>query len=235
MRGILHHYFRLSPGFYSRTAASQFYHAPWHIILGNCALPVCFTARVDCNENIMIDKPSILPSFQPWRTCAVTALISLVMAGKSLAQDTTALTIIKNVPLVLGAINDQPAYFLIDTGASVTLLNESLQNRYHFEVVDNRYLIKHDIIGMGGRSALKEARTARVKIGVHEIFFINMASDLDNISAEFAPFKITIAGIIGTDLLITLGSVVDLESKTIVFRSRPAPPCPPLKGRISPL
>jgi hypothetical protein len=169
----------------------------------------------------MIDKTSILRSFLPRRTYAVAALISLVIVSKSPAQDTTALVIIKNVPLVLGSINNHPAYFLIDTGASVTLLNESLQRWYHFEVVDNRYLINHEIVGMGGKSALREARSATVKIGIHELYFINKASDLDNISAEFAPFNIRIAGIIGTDLLSVLGSVIDLGSKTIVFRSQP--------------
>src|SRR5688500_15425250 len=113
----------------------------------------------------MVDKTSFLLSFQPWRTYAVTALISLVLVSKSSAQDTTALVIIKNVPLLLGSINNHPAYFLIDTGASVTLLNGSLQRRYNFEVVDNRYLINHEIVGMGGKSALREARSARVKIG----------------------------------------------------------------------
>jgi hypothetical protein len=224
MRGIFHHFIPAVPGFYGITASDQFYHASWHIIFGNCALPVCFTARVDCNENIMLDNPSILPSFLRWRTCAIAALISLAMVSKSPAQDTTALVIIKNIPLVLGSINNQPAYFLIDTGASVTLLNESLQRWYNFEVVENQYLVKHEIIGMGGRSSLREARAARVKIGIHELYFINMASDLGNISAEFAAFNITIAGIIGTDLLTVLGGVIDLELKTIVFRSRPQLP-----------
>jgi hypothetical protein len=145
-------------------------------------------------------------------------LISLALVGKSFAQDTTSLLIIRNIPIILGAINNKPAYFLIDTGASITMLNESVSSTYKFKVVNNLYFAGYEIVGMGGRTFIKEVRTARLRLGIHELNFINKASDLEGISEQFADSDIIIAGIIGTDVLYALGSKIDLEARIIVFK-----------------
>lgn len=56
-----------------------------------------------------------------------------------------------------GTINNKPAYFVVDTGASVTLLNESQQEEYNFLIRNNRYLDRSAIVGVAGKSMLKEA------------------------------------------------------------------------------
>ena len=152
------------------------------------------------------------------RSSAAALLFVFTFVYESFAQDTTALLIIKNVPIVIGSINDRPAYFLIDTGASITMLNESLGATYGFEVVYNKYFAKGRIAGMGGRSVLREARDVRIKLGIHELNFINKAANFDSISAMFADDDIIIAGIIGADLLYLLGSRIDLGLGIIVFK-----------------
>jgi hypothetical protein len=158
-----------------------------------------------------------------FRSSFATLLLVFVFVSKSFAQDTTALLIIKSVPIVIGSINDSPAYFLIDTGASITMLNESQAQTYGFEVVSNKFFAKGRIAGMGGRSFLKEARGVRIKLGIHELNFINKAANFDSISAMFADDDIIIAGIIGADLLYILGSRIDLGLGIIVFKpNKPA-------------
>lgn len=132
-------------------------------------------------------------------------------------------------------INNKPAYFVVDTGASVTLLNESQQEEYNFLVRNNRYLDRAGIIGVAGRSVLKEARGVTVVLGNHPINFINRAADLDNISMQFNSYGMSVAGIIGTDLLRILGSKIDLEEGVVIFtrvnprpkvtRTEPPPSC----------
>jgi len=157
-----------------------------------------------------------LPHFE--RKCFAIMIISFAFVCKGFAQDTASLIIIRNIPIVLGAINNKPAYFLIDTGASFTMLNESLGGTYKFKVVKNMYFARGEIVGMGGKSFIKEVKTVRLTLGIHELKFINKASDLGRISEQFADFDIIIAGIIGSDVLHALGSKIDLESGIIVFK-----------------
>jgi Aspartyl protease len=162
------------------------------------------------------------------RTGTTAALVLLMIMGLAginigVAQDTTRLQVIKNVPIVEGTINGIPAYFLIDTGSTITVLNESLAHDYNFSVVKNRFLNNRCVIGMGGRCYLKEARHVTVGLGSLHLEFVNKSADLTLLSDQFASKGITIAGIIGNDLLCFLGSRIDLRSRTIVFKPDNAP------------
>lgn len=153
----------------------------------------------------------------------ITFLTSMIMCP-CLAQDTTALLVINNIPLMHGTINNKPAYFVVDTGASVTLLNASQGKEYNFVVRNNRYLDRAGIVGISGSSMLKEAWGVTVVLGSHQLNFINRAADLDNIAAQFNSYGVSVAGIIGTDLLRILGSKIDLEEGVIIFtRVNPRP------------
>lgn len=144
-------------------------------------------------------------------------VILLVMAYEGFSQDTTALLVIKNVPIVEGTINGKPAYFVVDTGASITILNGNMSRKYGYRVIENRYLERCRIIGLGGESSLREARFATVKLGSHELNFINRVADLESLSNHFDDYDLEIAGIIGTDLLRILGSKIDMAAGTIMF------------------
>ncbi|SKC84073.1 Aspartyl protease [Ohtaekwangia koreensis] len=146
-------------------------------------------------------------------------LCCLVLAGvlECLAQDTIAFKIIRNVAIIEGDINGTLALFIIDTGASITLLNESLSTLYNFRVVDNKYFARRHIVGLGGRSMIKEVRSATIKIGAIEIKFINKASDLDNLTAYFDDREVKIAGILGTDVMTALGGKIDFSTSRIIF------------------
>lgn len=153
--------------------------------------------------------------------CAVSLLIlftGLVQTGRCYGQDTTQLRVIRNVPIVRGTINGLVAYFLVDTGSTVTVLNESLQSHYGFSVVKNRFWDRRCVVGMGGRCSLKEAQDVTVGLGSISLAFVNKASDLTMLSEQFVANDIVIAGIIGTDLLCFLGSKIDLRERTIVFK-----------------
>lgn len=153
-------------------------------------------------------------------SAALFILMLLTLAGTNLcaAQDTTQLQVIRNIPIVEGTINGIPAYFLVDTGSTVTVLNESLRHVYQFSVAKNRFWSNRCVIGMGGRCFLKEARQVTVGLGKIHLEFVNKTTDLTMLSDQFAAQGITIAGILGTDLLCFLGSRIDLQNRTIVFK-----------------
>jgi hypothetical protein len=151
---------------------------------------------------------------------SVALALFMFLAGTNIcaAQDTTQLQVIRNIPIVEGTINGMPAYFLVDTGSTITVLNESLRHIYNFSVAKNRFLNGRCVIGMGGRCYLKEARNVTVGLGKIHLEFVNKTADLTMLSDQFASQGIVIAGIIGNDLLCFLGSRIDLQNRTIVFK-----------------
>ena len=171
----------------------------------------------------MITKRFNLPSLLVWRKVLALMPILLAIVCESLAQDTTALLVIKNVPMIKGSINGKPAFFVVDTGASITILNGSLARMYNYKVIDNRYLERCRIIGLGGESVLREAKFVTVRLGGHDLNFINKVADLNRLSSHFEDYDIQIAGIIGTDLLRILGGVIDMQAETITFKEFPEP------------
>jgi hypothetical protein len=138
-------------------------------------------------------------------------------------QDTARLKVIRNIPIIKGTINGITAHFLVDTGSTITVLNESLQDHYGFSVAKNRFWNKRCVIGMGGRCFLKEVHDVTVGLGGMHLEFVNKSSDLTMLSEQFAAHGIAIAGIIGTDLLCFLGANIDLKTQVITFNTDTRP------------
>jgi hypothetical protein len=163
------------------------------------------------------------------RRAALPALLIFVMffgflsTGACFAQDTARLTVIRNIPIVKGTINGITAYFIVDTGSTITVLNESLRNDYGFSVIKNHFWNRRLIIGMGGRAFLKQVNDVTIGLGNMHLEFVNKSADLTLLSEQFATHGITIAGIIGTDLLCFLHSQIDLHDKVIVFKTDTRP------------
>jgi hypothetical protein len=143
--------------------------------------------------------------------------------GACFMQDTARLKVIRNIPIVKGTINGIAAHFLVDTGSTITVLNESLQHDYGFSVSKNRFWNRRLIIGMGGRCFLKQADDVTIGLGNMHLEFVNKTADLSLLSEQFASKGIAIAGIIGTDLLCFLGANIDLKTQIITFNTDTRP------------
>lgn len=159
------------------------------------------------------------------RRAALPVVMILIMfcgitrTGACFMQDTAQLRVIHHVPIVKGTINGVTAYFIVDTGSTITVLNERLQHDYGFLVTKNRFWNRRLIIGMGGRCYLKQVDDVTIGLGRMHLEFVNKAADLSLLSEQFASYGITIAGIIGTDLLCFLQSQIDLHEQVIVFKT----------------
>jgi len=137
------------------------------------------------------------------------------------AQEFTRITIMHNLPVVKGKINDKDAYFILDTGASVTLLNNALAEDFGFAVVQNEYWENYVVTGLGGKHLIQEARNVVVQLGGERLAFINKACSLQKISKNFAADHIKIAGIIGSDIMGFLGSEINFANHYVIFYQRP--------------
>ncbi len=113
-------------------------------------------------------------------------------------------------------LNGKPAYFLIDTGASFTILHSKSAKSYGFDVLERKGL---KTTGFGG-----SASTAKIAIGAdlefnhRKLSMGYLAQDLTKmIRLIQSSTNIRIAGIIGTDLLKRYGCRVDFGNKVLVL------------------
>jgi predicted aspartyl protease len=113
-------------------------------------------------------------------------------------------------------LNGKPAYFLIDTGASFTVLNSKSAKSFGFDVLERKGL---QTTGFGGStSAVQITIGADIEFKNKKLSMGFLAQDLTKmIRLIQSSTKVRIVGIIGTDLLKRYGCRVDFGNKLLVF------------------
>jgi hypothetical protein len=165
-------------------------------------------------------------SIKPRRAHALIILIIIVMASAcapAAFPDASAprvpFTTIGMIPVIEGKINGKRAFFIVDTGASCSLLNEQSAHRYGF-----KYRARSDeqVVGLNGQAKINMAFDYDVQLGSvnlkQAVFKTRHLSELANIIRE--KDHIDVAGIIGADILKRYGMVIDFNSNTVLFHPR---------------
>ena len=113
-------------------------------------------------------------------------------------------------------LNGKSAYFMVDTGASFTVLHSKFARLYSYQVLERK---GQQTTGFGGnQSTVEIAIGANLNIGDREISMGYLSQDLTKmIRLIQQQSNVRIAGIIGTDLLKRLGCSVDLGNKVLSF------------------
>jgi hypothetical protein len=158
--------------------------------------------------------------------CASLALIKLAFLSSlwgCLAPSTQLDTISHirfisagRIPVAEGKINGKKAFFIIDTGASCSILNESASEHFGF-----KYFLKIDdhVFGLSGRAKTNQAFNYVIEFGPHKItqvvFRTKHMNDLAAVIREAE--SIDIAGIIGSDVLYRYKITIDFRNNTILF------------------
>ena len=111
-------------------------------------------------------------------------------------------------------LNGKLAYFMIDTGASFTVLHSRSSKQYDFQVLERK---GQQTTGFGGNNqSVAIALDASLDIGGQHIAMGFLSQDLSKIARlVHNESKVRIAGIIGSDLLKRLGCRLDLQNKTL--------------------
>jgi hypothetical protein len=120
------------------------------------------------------------------------------------------------IPVIQGKINGKSAFFIIDTGASCSILNESAALRFGF---GSYALGDYHLTGLGGNAKINQAINCTVEIGpltiTHRKF---RARDLDELAQIIKRDEnIEIAGILGSDILNQYGLTIDFKHSLICF------------------
>jgi len=125
---------------------------------------------------------------------------------------------VDNHLLIKGKLNGKNAYFLLDTGASCTVLHSKLAKHYKYQIFQS--LSSRKSIGVNGGSNNKRNTAIDVDLYIGQPT-ITQAYFTQNLSALnehiYRISKIRIAGIIGSDLLKRFGCGVDFGNKLLKF------------------
>jgi hypothetical protein len=123
---------------------------------------------------------------------------------------------IGRIPVVEGMINGKRARFIIDTGASCSLLDESASEYFDFKF---RALPDENVTGLSGESKLKRALDCVILLGPlqlrHHIF--KTQDMLSIVSIIERNEHIVVSGIIGADILDKYQITIDFRNKVLLF------------------
>ena len=123
---------------------------------------------------------------------------------------------VSRIPVAEVKINGKRAFFIIDTGASCSILNESVSEHFGF-----RYGIKRDdhVFGLAGTAQMHRAFNCSVEFGpldlTHTTFRTKHMDDIVSLIKQHE--NIEIAGIIGSDVLNHYRVAIDFKRSTISF------------------
>lgn len=123
------------------------------------------------------------------------------------------------IPVIRASLNDKEAWFIIDTGASATLVNMSMARYFGLADYADFHRGEMEINGLGG-SVSFGASTCKIGIGPlvvrHRVLRSTHLDGLFNTICSSE--KISIGGILGTDLLMQYHISVNYDTRTISCR-----------------
>ncbi len=117
-------------------------------------------------------------------------------------------------------IDDTPVFWIIDTGASKTVMDVNLQSFYEIVDSDN----EDDYQSAGINQGMLETsvgkmyylRFGELEITGHKVALIDL-NHVNDIYGKYTEYRI--AGLLGGDILMHYGCVIDYSGKIITFRN----------------
>ena len=137
-----------------------------------------------------------------------------------IAQGYDQLSILRKAtkPIVEGTLNGKKAYFLLDTGSDITILNTDEKEDYAFNAY-RRNQSNHRVSSLGSTMQdLKNTFNVKIKLGNQKINQHVYAYDLSNIVKSIAAkFRVDIVGIIGSDVMRKYNFKIDYQYGIVVI------------------
>ncbi|MGI9542916.1 MAG: aspartyl protease family protein [Cyclobacteriaceae bacterium] len=123
---------------------------------------------------------------------------------------------LKKKPIVKGVLNGKDAYFLLDTGSDITLLNHKVSRHYGFKAI-YRHRPGQPIQGIGtDGTQMRYAFDVNLRLGSQKIKAKYRSHDISNIvESIYSHSSIRIAGIIGSDVMRNYGFKIDYKTKMV--------------------
>ncbi|MEQ9438278.1 MAG: retropepsin-like aspartic protease [Cyclobacteriaceae bacterium] len=138
------------------------------------------------------------------------------------AYEILDVVVMRDQPIVRGEMNGKTAYFLLDTGSDVSLINTGDAEKYGFSYITNNGLKGYQLAGLGASTnELFNIYNIDLRLGSQKIKAIFIAYDLSNIIRSLnTNTPIRINGIIGSKALRKHGFVIDYDLKEVKMKLR---------------
>jgi hypothetical protein len=123
---------------------------------------------------------------------------------------------IGKIPVIEGTINGKKAMFIVDTGASCSVLNESVSYDFDFDLKPG---VNDFVFGLTGESKLRQAMNCEVQLGPLQIrnHIFKTKDMVAIVSAIQLNEHITVDGIIGADILDKYSITIDFANNILAF------------------
>lgn len=128
-------------------------------------------------------------------------------------------TIGHRIPVIKAILNEKNAWFIVDTGASITLLNATAAQHFGFSM-HNSHGELMELTGFSDNLMLSKTSFCRIEIGHLKIGQSMYRSH--EMNALFTTIEkqenIRIAGVLGSDILARYRMNVNYETRTLSYR-----------------
>jgi hypothetical protein len=121
-----------------------------------------------------------------------------------------------SIPVVEGRINGKKAFFVVDTGASISILDEACAKRFGFTAIAS---LDRIVIGLGGESRINDASNCLVELGPLKIDQVSFRTKRlgSFVAAIRRDAHIEVSGIIGADVFNHYKININYKDRTIIF------------------
>lgn len=121
-------------------------------------------------------------------------------------------TTVNKLPIIKGIINGKIAYFVLDSGASISVLDNNQSEYYGFSIREGGGLAS----GYGGTTNFQLVYNAIISVGDIEFRNEYKASNLSAIALALVEDDgIQIAGIIGNDIMKPYKFIIDYSDNSV--------------------
>lgn len=121
-------------------------------------------------------------------------------------------TTVNKLPIIKGMINGKIAYFVLDSGASISVLDNNQSEYYGFSIREGGGLAS----GYGGTTNFQLVYNAIISVGDIEFKNEYKASNLSAIALALVEDDgIQIAGIIGNDIMKPYKFIIDYSDNSV--------------------
>jgi hypothetical protein len=124
------------------------------------------------------------------------------------------------IPLIKVKLNGKTAHFIVDTGASVSLLNEGEAEYFGFQTRSDEDLDEVCVTGLNGTAVANRVSPCVLELGTLTVRSHHFKSrDMVEFSRPFMDQAgIRIAGILGSDLMMYYHLQIDYKNHMISFK-----------------
>lgn len=121
---------------------------------------------------------------------------------------------VEKVPIIKATLNNKSCYLMVDTGASISILDITQSKSYNFKITS----VSNEVLGLGGKTNYYDLDNANVEID--SLRFVNSfkGGDLNQLVRTIRVNSgYNIVGIVGSDIFKLHGFKIDYSTNSIKY------------------